>query len=127
VYSIGAQFVPFTDTGLFVISFGTEPSQMKKSIEFVKLELQKLRDERLGVKQLSSSKEQILGQIAMAEENNISFMMMMARNLLDQGRVTSLEEIFDRVKNTTALQLQELANEMFNEKRLSYLIMEPGK
>lgn len=127
VYSIGAQFVPFTDTGLFVISFGTEPSQMKKSIELVKIELQKLRDEPLGVKQLSSSKEQILGQIAMAEENNISFMMMMARNLLDQGRVTSLEEIFDRVKNTTALQLQELANEMFNERRLSYLIMEPIK
>ncbi len=125
VYSIGAQFVPFTDTGLFVISFGTEPSQMKKSIELVKLELQKLRDEPLGVKQLSSSKEQLLGQIAMAEENNISFMMMMARNLLDQGRVTSLEEIFDRVKSTTSLQLQELANEMFNEKRLSYLIMEP--
>jgi len=127
VYSIGAQFVPFTDTGLFVISFGTEPSQMKRSIELVKLELQKLRDEPLGVKQLASSKEQILGQIAMAEENNVSFMIMMARNLLDQGRVTTLEEIFDRVKSTTALQLQELANEMFNEKRLSYLIMEPVK
>ncbi|MEY4930703.1 MAG: hypothetical protein RI909_1427, partial [Bacteroidota bacterium] len=39
----------------------------------------------------------------------------------------SLEEIFDRVKHTSALQLQELANEMFNEKRLSYLIMEPNK
>ena len=127
VYSIAAQFVPFTDTGLFVISFGTEPSQMKRSIELVKTELQKLRDEPLGVKQLSSSKEQILGQIAMAEENNISFMMMMARNLLDQGHVTPLEEIFDRVKSTNALQLQELANEMFNEKRLSYLIMEPAQ
>jgi predicted Zn-dependent peptidase len=127
VYSIAAQFVPFTDTGLFVISFGTEPTQMKRSIELVKSELQKLRDEPLGVKQLSSSKEQILGQIAMAEENNISFMIMMARNLLDQGHVTSLEEIFERVKSTTALQLQELANEMFNEKRLSYLIMEPVK
>jgi predicted Zn-dependent peptidase len=125
VYSIAAQFVPFTDTGLFVISFGTEPTQMKRSIALVKSELQKLRDEPLGVKQLASSKEQILGQIAMAEENNISFMIMMARNLLDQGHVTSLEEIFDRVKSTTALQLQELANEMFNERRLSYLIMEP--
>jgi len=127
VYSIAAQYVPFTDTGLFVISFGTEPSQMKRSIELVKSELQRLCDEPLGVKQLSSSKEQILGQIAMAEENNISFMIMMARNLLDQGRVTSLEEIFERVKSTTAQQLQELANEMFNEKRLSYLIMEPSR
>jgi predicted Zn-dependent peptidase len=126
VYSIGAQFVPFTDTGLFVINFGTEPSQLTRSIELIKAELKKLRDEPLGVKQLSSSKEQILGQIAMAEENNISFMIMMARNLLDQGRVTSLEEIFERVKNTSAKQLQELANEMFSEKQLSFLIMEPN-
>lgn len=125
VYSIGAQYVPFTDTGLFVITFGTEPSQLKKGITLVKQELKKLRDEPLGVKQLASSKEQILGQIAMAEENNLNFMIMMARNLLDQGRVTSLEEIFERVKNTSALKLQELANEMFKEDRLSYLIMEP--
>jgi predicted Zn-dependent peptidase len=127
VYSIGAQYVPFTDTGLFVISFGTEPSQMKKGIELVKQELKKLRDEPLGIKQLASSKEQILGQIAMAEENNISFMIMMAKNLLDQGHVTSLEEIFERVKSTSALKLQELANEMFDERKLSCLVMEPTR
>lgn len=69
----------------------------------VKQELKKLRDEPLGVKQLASSKEQILGQIAMAEENNISFMIMMARNLLDHGRVTSLQEIFDRVKKHSSV------------------------
>lgn len=127
VYSIGAQYVPFTDTGLFVISFGTEPSQMKKGIELVKHELKRLRDEPLGIKQLASSKEQILGQIAMAEENNVSFMIMMAKNLLDQGHVTSLEEIFERVKGTSAIKLQELANEMFDERKLSYLIMEPNR
>ena len=125
VYSIGAQFVPFIDTGLFVITFGTDPSQVKKGIMLVKQELKKLRDAPLGVKQLASSKEQILGQIAMAEENNISFMIMMARNLLDHGRVTSLQEIFDRVKSTSALKLQELANEMFDERKLSSLIVEP--
>jgi predicted Zn-dependent peptidase len=76
---------------------------------------------------LASCKEQILGQIAMAEENNISFMIMMAKNLLDQGHVTSLEEIFERVKGTSALKLQELANEMFDERKLSYLIMEPNR
>jgi predicted Zn-dependent peptidase len=125
VYNIGSQFVPFTDTGLFVISYGTEPSQLKKSIELVKRELKKLRDDKLGVKQLASSKEQILGQIAMAEENNIGFMIMMARTLLDLGKITSLEEIFDRVRKTTAADLQGLANEMFGEDELSQLIMHP--
>jgi predicted Zn-dependent peptidase len=125
VYNIGAQFVPFTDTGLFVISFGTEPSQMKKSIVLVKMELKKLREDKLGAKQLTSSKEQILGQIAMAEENNMGFMVMMARNLLDLGQITSLEEIFARVKKTSALDLQSLANEMFIEEKMSQLIMHP--
>ncbi|HCW07344.1 MAG TPA: peptidase M16, partial [Cytophagales bacterium] len=73
--------------------------------------------------QLASSKEQILGQIAMAEENNIGFMMMMARSLLDLGKVTSLEEIFERVRNTSSLDLQTLANEMFNTDEMSILMM----
>ncbi|MBX2896981.1 MAG: insulinase family protein [Cyclobacteriaceae bacterium] len=125
VYSIGAQYVPFTDTGLFAISFGTEPKQLQRSISLIKQELKKLTDAPLGIKQLASSKEQLLGQIAMAEENNVSFMMMMARNILDQGYVTSMDEIFDRVKNTTAHQLHQLAVEMFDADQLSYLIMEP--
>ncbi len=125
VYNIGAQFVPFIDTGLFVISYGTEPSQLKRSIGLVKEELKKLRNEKLGVKQLASSKEQILGQIAMAEENNMGFMVMLARTLLDLDRITSLEEVFERVRKTTALDLQSLANEMFDDDKMSQLIMHP--
>lgn len=125
VYSIGAHFVPFTDTGLFVISFGTEPSQLSRSIRLVEQELRKLRDGRLGVRQLSSAKEQIMGQVAMAEESNLSFMMMMGRSLLDLGRVPPLEEIFDRIRDTTADDLRAMANEMFDDKQFSYLRMEP--
>ena len=125
VYSIAAQFVPFTDTGLFVISFGTEPSQMVKSISLVEQELRKLREEPLGKKQLAAAKEQIMGQIAMGEENNVSFMMMMARNLLDLGRITTLDELFTQVNDTSAQELMALANEIFKENKFSYLMMEP--
>ncbi|MFM8911787.1 MAG: M16 family metallopeptidase, partial [Flammeovirgaceae bacterium] len=127
VYSIGSQFIPFTDTGIFVTSFGTDPSQLKRSVELVKAELQRLCDERLGIKQLANAKEQLLGQIAMAEESNISFMMMMARNLLDLGRVITFEEIQNRISGTTAIKLQELAQEMFDVDQLSYFMMLPKK
>ena len=126
VYSIGSQFVPFTDTGLFVISFGTEPSQLSKSIHLVNEQLRKLREEELGVRQLSSAKEQMLGQVAMAEESNTGFMMMMARSLLDLGRVPSLEEIFSRVQQATSHDIMKMSNEMFDEEKMSLLIMEPS-
>jgi predicted Zn-dependent peptidase len=125
VYSIGSHFAPFTDTGLFVISFGTEPSQLSKSIRLVHEQLRKLREEELGTRQLSSAKEQILGQVAMAEESNSSFMMMMARTLLDTGKVPSLEEVFSRIRNTTVEDIIKMSNEMLDEKKMSVLIMEP--
>lgn len=125
VYSVGAQFVPYTDTGLFVISFGTEMNQMKKSIMLVREEMRKLRDEPLGVKQLAAAKEQLLGQIAMAEESNLSFMTMMARNLLDLKKVIDLDETFERVRTISPQKLQEIANDMFRESKMSCLVMEP--
>jgi predicted Zn-dependent peptidase len=92
----------------------------------VRQELKKLREEPLGKKQFSEAKEQMLGHLAISEENNVSFMMMMARNLLDSGKITSLDEIFDRIKNTTVETLLDLSNEMFNEDTLSYLRIQPN-
>lgn len=126
VYSVGAHFVPFTDTGLFVISFGTEPAQLSRSVNIVHRELNKLRNEPLGKKQLSASKEQILGQVAMAQENNLSFMIMMARNLLDLNRVLSIEELSERILGTRSEDLVRMSRDMFKENQLSYLFMEPN-
>jgi len=125
VYSIGSSFTPFTDTGLLCISFGTEPTQLTKAIKLVEEELRRMREEKMGVKQLSSAKEQIMGQVAMAEESNISFMMMMARSLLDLGKIQSLEEIFTRIQSTTANDIMDMSNEMLNQNKMCYLIMEP--
>jgi predicted Zn-dependent peptidase len=45
--------------------------------------------------------------------------------LLDLKKIVTFEELQERVKGITALQLQQLANEMFQEDELSCLIMEP--
>lgn len=126
VYSIGSQFVPFTDTGIFVITFGTEPKQIPKAIELVKKELNKMADSPMGSRQLSVAKEQFLGQMAMAEENNGGYMMLMARSVLDIGHVPSLDKMFQTIKTTTSKQLQQLAIDMFDEKEMSTLVLKPG-
>ena len=69
------------------IVFGTDPSYLKKSIQAVKRELKQLRDKKLGIKQMASAKEQLMGQLAMAEEKNTSFMLMMGKSLLDIGSI----------------------------------------
>jgi len=125
VYSIGAYCFPFTDTGLFMVSFGTEPSQMKKSLSLIMNELRKLREKPLGVKQLTAAREQLLGQLAMAEENNQSFMMRMARSILDAQSVEPLEELQQKIYAISAQQLVTMANDLFQEDQFSFLHMAP--
>lgn len=126
VYQVGAQFVPFTDTGLFVISFGTEPQQLERSLKLVRQELLKMVEQPLGKRQLSAAREQLVGQIAMAEESNLGCMMMMARNLLDLGRVVTFDEMYNRVRNTTPEKLRKMAEEMFDPRMFSCLRMIPN-
>jgi predicted Zn-dependent peptidase len=53
-------------------------------------------------------------------------MMMMGRSVLDRGRVPSLEEIFTSIQDTSAAKIQQMAQQMFNPAKLSYLKMIPN-
>jgi len=126
VYGVDAHYTAYSDTGMFAIFFGTEPRQLDKCISLVKKELEKFREKPLSKAQLVSAKEQIKGQLAMSEENNLNLMLMMGRSVLLYNRVPKLEEVFDMIDRTTSLKLQEVAQHIFNEKRLSYLTMLPA-
>lgn len=125
VYNIDASYTPYTDTGLFSIFFATEKKQLKRSINLVMKELSILRNKPLGIRQLQVAKEQLMGQMAMAEENNLNLMLYMGKSLLDRQRIDSLDDIFDKIRNTTADDLMDVANEMFQEEQLSMLTFIP--
>lgn len=125
VYAIESQYQAYTDTGLFSIFYGTEPKNLSKSIDLVFKEMDKLHKVKLGSRQLQTAKDQIKGQLAMAEENNNSIMLMMAKSLLDLGRIQSLESIFGKIDAITTSELQELARDIFGKDRMSMLVYDP--
>ena len=126
VYSVDANYSAYLDTGLFAIFFGTEPKQLNKSIKIVMREMRKLKEQKLGVLQLQRAKEQLMGQLAMAEENNTSLMLMLGKSLLDLQTIPSLEDIYSKIRNIAAEDLLAAANEMFDEDNLSYLTFVPN-
>ncbi|OZI09865.1 peptidase M16 [Siphonobacter sp. BAB-5385] len=125
VYGIDAQYTPFTDTGYFGIYFGTEPRQLNKTFSLIHKELKILREKQLTSHQLHVTKQQLMGQLAMSEEGNMSYMLMMAKSLLDMNRIESLEHLFGHIKAITSQQLWDLANEMFTIDQFSYLSFLP--
>ncbi|WP_428666609.1 M16 family metallopeptidase [Runella sp.] len=125
VYSIEANYAPFLDTGFLGVYFGTEPNNLERAMQLVNKELRLLREKPLTTIQLRNLKEQLMGQLAMSEESNQSFMLMMAKSILDTGKVDSLSELFTEIDAVTAPQLQDIAQEMFDESQWSTLAFIP--
>jgi predicted Zn-dependent peptidase len=121
VYSVEANYTPFVDSGLFSIYFGTEKKNTEKAYELVRKEMSILRATKLGTLQLHQLKEQIKGQLAMSEENNMNFMQMMGKSMLDMGRVDSLQSLLRTIDQISASELRNVANEILAEKYFSRL------
>lgn len=125
VYSIDANYSSFHDIGLMSIFFGTERKQLHKSVDLVIKELHKFTKQPLGSGQLHKAKEQFVGQMAMAEENNISLMLMMGKSLLIHDKIESFDDVAKKIRKISADELFDIANEIFDENKLSFLYFVP--
>lgn len=125
VYHVEASYHSFIETGLFGIYFGTEKGQVNRSLKLIDKELEKLRSQPLGTLQLHKAKEQLIGQLAMAEENNVHLMLMLGKGILDRGEIESLEEVFTKIRNISNADLLHVANEVLPKENISSLIFLP--
>ena len=125
VYGVEAQFLSYTDIGLFSIGFATDPANFKRSKALVLKEIKKLRNQTLSEGQLRAAKGQLKGQMAMSEENNNAMMLMMAKSLLDLNKIPSLDEVFKKIDLITALELREIAEEALQVDQMSSLTFMP--
>ena len=124
-YAIESNYTTYCDTGLWSIYFGTEAQSVKKTLKLIFKELKKLRDVKLGPLQLQRAKQQLIGQLAIAQENKCNLMQNIAKSYQSFGRVESMEEVKHKITSITAKDLKEVAQEIFNEDLLSSILFEP--
>lgn len=121
-YSIDSQYAPYSDTGVFSIYLGTDKGYMDKSIGLIHKELTRLRDNKLGTLQMSRAKQQIVGQLAISLESNLSSMLSNGKSYLHLGKVFTFNEIASNIDLISAEELLSVANEIFNPSQLTTLI-----
>ncbi|MFP4059524.1 MAG: M16 family metallopeptidase [Bacteroidales bacterium] len=121
-YSVEANYTPYIDSGSLVIYFGTDKENLEKSIHLAMKEFKELRDKKLGTLQLSRAKKQLIGQIAISSENNENYMLGMGKSYMIYDKVDTVDEIAARINKLSAMEIQEIANEILDKNRLSTLI-----
>ena len=121
-YNIESNYTAYSDTGVFMIYFGTDPKHYEKTKSLVWKELEKLKNQKLGTTQLNLAKKQLKGQVALARENNSNLMLGYAGSLLLYNRIDTYETVIRKIEAISAEQLLEVANEVFDESKMSELV-----
>lgn len=121
-YNVESSYNPYIDTGVFTIYFGSDASNLQKSIDVAISEMKKLCTVRLGTIQLSRAKNQIKGYLARGYENYENLMLSLGKSYLVFNKIDPLPEIYRKIEQVTSSDLLETANEIFNTPDLSFLI-----
>lgn len=123
-YSAESHYAPFTDSGSLTIYFSTDPELFDKSLEVVWKEMSRLKKDLLTEKRLKHARKQLMGQLAIASENNEHIMLTAAKSSLVFNQIQNLEQICKQLEEISAEELRKTANEVFDSSRLNTIVFE---
>jgi predicted Zn-dependent peptidase len=124
VYNVESNFSSYSDTGIWNIYFGCDNKDLKRCEKLVFRELNKLKTQAFSDTQLRGYKRQLLGQIAIASENKEQLILSMGKQFLHCNNVENIEETRRQIGEISAEKLQNIANEIFDNNKLTTLIYE---
>jgi predicted Zn-dependent peptidase len=122
-YNVESNYTAYSDTGILNIYFGTDKENLDRAINLILIEIKKLQTVKLGKLQLSKAKNQLIGQLAMSQENKEDLLLTLGKSYLMYNKVDDLETINKKIENVSADQLMDIANEVLDINKLSTLII----
>ena len=122
VYTVESTMVAYGDTGTWSIYFGCDEHDVKRCLRLVRKELDRFMEKPLSDAQLRAAKKQIKGQIGVACDNRENFALDFGKSFLHYGWEKNVDKLYEQVDEITAEQIQQVAKELFDEKRLTTLI-----
>ena len=120
-YTIESQYTPLSDTGLFTVYAGIDAGAVDRYVRALMEELQKMVDTTLTPRQLLAAQRQLIGQMAVNNEQFLNEMQAMGKSLLLFDRVDTMEEMQADVLSVTVQEMQSVAADLFCEENFSFL------
>ena len=124
VYSVDAEVVSYTDTGMFSIYFGCDPESMEQCLHLLFKELKYMRERKLSGSQLAAAVKQWKGQLGIASEHKENIALRLGKIFLHFNKYEPLPQTYQKIDALTAEDLLEISNEIYDEKQLFSLIFQ---
>ena len=122
VYGVECGYTQYADTGMVAISLGCDKSNVDKCLNTIEKEISKLQEAPMSERKLKAAKKQLLGQLAISSDNGETQCLSMGKSLLAYGKISGDRKTKGLVDAITAEDVQEMAQTIFAQERLSRLI-----
>jgi predicted Zn-dependent peptidase len=124
-YTISADMASYVDTGVFEVYAGATIEKADEALEATLAELERLRHELVGERELKKAKEQLRSGLELSQESNSAVADRISRQLALEGRLTSIDDAISEVLSVTAEDVMRVAHDMFAPEQLRLAVIAP--
>ena len=117
VYSVESAFSPFRTLGYLSIYFAAAENNLEVATRAIAEEIEILRTTPIPESELRLAKRQIVGQMAVQEDNRESAFLEMGKSFLYFNKFDTLAQVRERIDQLTSAELQSIAREIFVDER----------
>src|SRR5271170_7882237 len=110
------------EVGLYV---GTRPENLVEALSVVAAELERFVGDPASEQELTRSRENLKGRMALALESTSARASRLGASLLNGLPILSVDEVIERIDSVSISELSELAEELFTAGRLSVACVGP--
>ena len=126
-YYVRAYNDAYTDHGFLQVSAGVDNKRIYEVIGAVLEECKKLKKEKISVDELNKVKESLIGNMKLSLESSDDIANFYGGQELLKKEMKNVEEKAKEIRKVTATSVQNLANEIFDNKKLNLALIGPFK
>ncbi len=113
------------DTGYLVTKSGLDNANVEMGVKAILEEFKKLKEEKVGNKELKKAKDYIKGKTALRLESSDSLAFYYGRQALLERQILTPRELFKRIDKVTSEDILEVSNKIFIPEKLNLALIGP--
>jgi len=122
-YAVFSELNPYADTGCLAVYAGTSLESAKKVVGSVLKEFTELKQTEVPPEELRRAKDHLKGSLMLSLESTSSRMSNLARQEMHFQRFFTLDELVESIEKVTAAEVQRVAQDFFDQRRVALTIL----
>ena len=126
-YSVGSYTTYLRDTGAVVLYAGVPPQKAHDVVSAMMEQLNLMREKKVPSAELNKAKEFIKGRILLRMEDTFANASWVGQQEVLEQEVLTVDQVIERVDEVTAIDVQQIAQQLFVTEGLNLAVVGPFK